>query len=216
MTINHHPGDETLLHLASGTLDSGAALVVSVHVQACDACRTRLAGFEALGGVMLENVPPGSLLADSFGRTLERLHAAPAAPLRKREPRPLPTLGVELPRALRHCEVGPWRWLGPGFHWSRVRIAGSPDSRVMLIKGKAGLRLPAHGHTGLEFTQVLSGSLFDARGRYFPGDLDEADDEVDHQPVVGTESDCICLAAVVGDTRLHSMWGRLLRPIVGF
>lgn len=86
----------------------------------------------------------------------------------------------------------------------------------MLLKGRAGLHLPGHGHTGMEFMQVLSGSLSDERGRYFPGDLDEADDEVDHRPVVGEESDCICLAALEGDTRLHGVLGRLLRPFVGF
>jgi putative transcriptional regulator len=86
----------------------------------------------------------------------------------------------------------------------------------MLLKGRAGLHLPAHGHTGLEFMQILSGSLADERGRYFPGDLDEAGDDVDHRPVVGQESDCVCLAALEGDTRLHGLLGRLLRPIVGF
>lgn len=216
MTINHHPGDETLLQLGSGTLEAGAALVVSVHVHVCDTCRQRLAGFEALGGAMLENMPPGSLVADSFGRTLERLNAGPTTPRTKRQPPKQPELGLDLPRAMRYSQVGPWRWLGPGVHWSKVRIAGSPESKVILIKGQAGVRLPAHGHNGLEFTQVLSGSLSDERGRYLPGDLDEADDEVDHQPVIGVESDCVCLAAIVGDTRLHGIWGRLLRPFVGF
>jgi putative transcriptional regulator len=49
-----------------------------------------------------------------------------------------------------------------------------------------------------------------------PGDLDEADSDVDHRPVVGQDSDCICLAALEGDTRLHGLLGRLLRPFVGF
>lgn len=117
---------------------------------------------------------------------------------------------------MQNCEVGPWKWLGPGFQWSKVKIVGSPDAKVMLIKGKAGLHLPAHGHTGLEFMQILSGSLADERGQYLPGDLDEADSDVDHRPVVGQDSDCICLAALEGDTRLHGLLGRLLRPFVGF
>ena len=117
---------------------------------------------------------------------------------------------------MQDCEIGPWKWLGPGFRWSKVRIAGSPDAKIMLLKGRAGLHLPAHGHSGLEFMHVLSGSLSDERGQYFPGDLVEAGDDVDHRPVVGQESDCICLAALEGDTRLHGFLGRLLRPIVGF
>lgn len=216
MTINHHPSDETLMRLAAGMLGAGPALVVSVHLEGCAVCRRCLAGFEAVGGAMLDEIPPVPLAADLFGRTMERLEGMPSTSMKEPAPRKRPALGIELPRAMSHCEIGPWRWLGPGFRWSKVKIAGSPDTKVMLLKGRAGLHLPAHGHTGLEFMQILSGSLSDERGRYFPGDLDEADDEVDHRPVVGQESDCVCLAALEGDTRLHGVLGRLLRPIVGF
>ena len=63
---------------------------------------------------------------------------------------------------------------------------------------------------------ILKGWLFDDRGAYGPGDFDEAGDETDHQPVVGPDGECICLAALDGDTRLHSRLGRWLRPFVGF
>lgn len=216
MTINHHPSDETLMRMAAGALGAGPALVVSVHLEGCAACRNRMAHFEAVGGAILDEMPPAPLAADLFGRTMERLEIAQPSPTKGRTAINHPELGIELPRAMQHCEVGPWKWLGPGFKWSKVKIAGSPDAKVMLLKGRAGLHLPAHGHTGLEFMQILSGSLTDERGRYFPGDLDEAGDDVDHRPVVGQESDCVCLAALEGDTRLHGFLGRLLRPIVGF
>ncbi len=216
MTINHHPGDESLVRLAAGALGAGPALVLSVHLEGCAVCRDLLARFEAVGGAILDDMPTASLAPGLLGRTLERLDRARSLPERRPAMKPRPALGMELPRAMRGCEVGPWKWLAPGFQWSRVKIAGSPDAKVMFLKGRAGLHLPGHGHTGLEFTQILSGSLSDDRGQYFPGDLDEADDEVDHLPVVGRESDCVCLAAVEGDTRLHGILGRLLRPIVGF
>lgn len=216
MKIHHHPSEETLLRLGAGTLGAGPALVVSVHLEGCALCRERLVRFEAVGGAILDETPPALLTSDLLGRTMERIEGFRATPLKEEVLRKHPALGIELPRAMRDCEVGPWRWLGPGFKWSKVKIAGSPGAKIMLLKGRAGLHLPAHGHTGLEFMQILSGSLSDDRGQYFPGDLDEADEEVDHQPVVGGESDCICLAALEGDTRLHGMLGRLLRPIVGF
>lgn len=216
MKIHHHPSEETLLRLGAGRLGAGPALVVSVHLEGCALCRERLVRFEAVGGAILDETPPAPLTADLLGRTMERIEGIRATPLKEEVLRKHPALGIELPRAMRDCEVGPWRWLGPGFKWSKVKIAGSPGAKIMLLKGRAGLHLPAHGHTGLEFMQILSGSLSDDRGQYFPGDLDEADEEVDHRPVVGGESDCICLAALEGDTRLHGMLGRLLRPIVGF
>jgi putative transcriptional regulator len=216
MTINHHPSDETLMRMATGVLGAGPALVVSVHLEGCAVCRARMANFEAIGGAILDDMPPAALAGDLFGRTMERLELSQPLRVKGRTMIKHPELGLELPRAMQDCEVGPWKWLGPGFKWSKVKIAGSPGAKVMLLKGKAGLHLPAHGHTGLEFMQVLFGSLSDERGLYFPGDLDEAGDDVDHRPVVGQESECVCLAALEGDTRLHGFLGRLLRPIVGF
>lgn len=217
MTIIHHPSDETLLRHAAGTLSAGPALVVAVHLEGCAGCRSRLAAFEAVGGVLLQDLPPAGLAVDSLRKTLERLELNPAAPVSNRAIAPRQhEIGMALPHAMRDCGVGPWRWLGPGLRWSKVGIAGSPETKVMLIKGRAGRRLPSHGHSGMEFVQILSGSLWDDRGHYRAGDLDEAGWEVDHQPVVGAEADCICLAAVEGDTRLHGRMGRLLRPLVGF
>lgn len=216
MTINHHSSDETLMRMAAGALGAGPALVVSVHLEGCAVCRNRMAHFEAIGGAILDEMPPAPLAADLFGRTMERLGVAQPLQSKDRTTIKHPELGIELPQAMQHCEIGPWKWLGPGFKWSKVKIPGSSHEKVMLLKGRAGLHLPAHGHSGLEFMQILSGSLADERGRYFPGDLDEAGDDVDHRPVVGQESDCVCLAALEGDTRLHGLLGRLLRPLVGF
>lgn len=217
MTIHHHPSDETLLRQAAGNLNAGPTLVVAVHLEGCASCRSRLAAFEAVGGVLLQDLPPVPLAAGSLGKILDLLEGNVAAS----GARPIMVsrqhdVGMALPNAMRDCAIGPWRWLGPGLRWSKVGIAGSPEARVMLIKGRAGRRLPSHGHSGTEFVQILSGSLWDDRGHYRPGDLDEAGWDVDHQPVVGAESDCICLAAVEGDTRLHGRMGRLLRPLVGF
>ncbi|ANN57187.1 transcriptional regulator [Mesorhizobium loti NZP2037] len=216
MTIIHHPSDETLIRLAAGILSAGPALVVRVHLGGCAVCRARRANLEAVGGAILDEMPPASLAPNLFARTVEWVEVEkpllPSQPSRLKQA----NLGVRLPREMRNCEVGPWRWLGPGFKWSKVTIPGSPDEKLMMLKGRPGLHLPAHGHTGMEFMQILIGSLSDHRGQYLPGDLDEADGDVDHRPVVGEGSDCICLAALEGETRLHGLLGRFLRPIVGF
>lgn len=218
MMINHHPSDETLLRYAAGTLSDGPTLVVGVHVEGCDRCFVRVADFESIGGQIVDEMTPGHLAADALARTLEGLDAATAWPRRKpaMARRRANNLGIAPPVSLLGCDIGPWRWLGPGFRWSKVTIPGSPEAKVMFLKGRAGLRLPAHGHTGTEFMQVMSGSLSDERGHYGPGDLDEADDDVDHQPIVDVQSECVCLAALEGDMRLHGLLGRLVRPLVGF
>lgn len=219
MTIRHHPGDETLLRQAAGTLSAGPALVVAVHLEGCESCRRRLLGFEATGGALLETMSPQPMGHDALARALERLDLAPSAPRPAARPRTLVRhrqVGLDLPASLQHCEVGRWRWGIPGFRWSRVTIPGDPDARVVLLKGKAGLRLPLHGHAGTEYLQVLSGALSDARGRYLPGDFDEAGIEVDHRPVVEAGAGCVCLAALEGDTLPRGPLGRLLWPVIGF
>lgn len=216
MSINHHPTDESLLRLASGALSAGPALVVSVHLETCAVCLDHLRQFETLGGAFLEEMAPSDLSASAFHGTLARIDAVEAPRARRSTARKQPALGLEVPKAMRDCEIGPWRWLGPGFEWSRVRLPGSPKANVMFIKGKAGLALPAHSHSGVEYMQVLSGALSDSRGQFLAGDLDEAGEEVDHRPIVDARSDCVCLAALDGDIRLHGILGRLLRPLVGF
>ena len=47
------------------------------------------------------------------------------------------------------------------------------------------------------------------------GDCIEADEEIEHQPVVDSPVDCICLAAFDGRLRLKSFLGRLVQPLFG-
>ena len=85
----------------------------------------------------------------------------------------------------------------------------------MLIKVGAGRRLPHHGHTGTEYTLILKGSFTDDGVRFARGDIEEADADVKHQPVVDPDGECICLAAIDGHMRLQGLLGRLVQPFVG-
>jgi len=122
--------------------------------------------------------------------------------------------GIVLPPALAGHGVGRWRSLGPSLRWARVDVAGDPSANVVLLRIPAARSVPRHGHTGREFTQVLVGGFSDGRDAYVAGDLIEADEHVDHQPVVDPDGECICIAAVEGRLRIHGI-GRLLQPFVG-
>lgn len=217
MTINHHPSDETLLRYAGGTLGAGPRIVVAVHIGGCRVCEERVLQFEAIGGAMLDDVEPVEMSADALDHALARIEvkhekeaSAPAGTKRRRA-----DVGIRLPEVLDGCEVGRWWWIGPGLRWSRVTLPDDPGANVMLLKIGAGRKLPEHTHTGREYTQVLTGSFADARGRYVPGDLDEADSEVEHQPVVDSQAECICIAALEGNMRLRGFFGRMIQPLIG-
>ncbi|MEZ5856272.1 MAG: ChrR family anti-sigma-E factor [Hyphomicrobiaceae bacterium] len=124
--------------------------------------------------------------------------------------------GVPVPHALSNHRLGSWQWIGPGIHRRMVETAGGSDdgSRVFLLRAKPGTRMPDHTHTGTELTLVLSGAFAHDGGRFGAGDLEEADDETDHQPVVQSGDVCICLVAMRGDLKLNGVFGRLMQPFV--
>jgi putative transcriptional regulator len=212
----HHPREETLLSLAAGTLSAGPRLVVATHLAGCAECRGRVRAFEAVGGALLESESPGPAPSDLLARALAQLDAAPVLPAaRDDRARPAPPELRAAPAPLLQCDIGPWRFVQPGLRISRVSIPGEPDANVILLKVGAGRQVPQHGHVGVEYTQVLSGAFSDSLGHYSTGDCIEADEDVDHQPTVDREAECICLAAVEGRLRVHSLLGRLLLPLVG-
>jgi putative transcriptional regulator len=208
--INHHPSDLTLSRLAGATLGAGPQLVVATHLSACPQCRGRLRSFEAVGGAMLDEAAPALLSPDAFARALERLDDVdlPA----EFQPH---VLHPDLPPPLNAYEIGPWRHVRPGFRWRRLTVPESPDANVIMLKVAAGQPVPHHGHSGTEYTQVLSGSFTDSLGQYRAGDCIEMDEEVSHQPVVDRDGECICLAAVEGRLRLSGWIGRLIQPLIG-
>ena len=216
MTIAHHPRLETLASLAAGTLSPGPRLVVTTHLAGCRECRNLIRGFEAVGGAFLEGMPPCAVAPEFLPRTLALLDPEsirPGAPEYVRRPA---TPGFpEAPAPLRGYPIGPWLFIQPGLRISRVAIPEDHNANVILLKVGAGRRVPHHGHEGTEYTQVLSGAFSDALGHYVAGDCIEADDDIDHQPVVDNDGECICLAAVEGRLRLHSFVARLLQPFLG-
>lgn len=215
MTIKHHPSDGSLLCYAGGTLGSGPALALAIHLANCATCRSHVATFEALGGALLQEMPPERVDPGALSKTLSAMEK-PLATLPAKVTGPVRDGDLELPSQLRHCLFGPWRWLGPGMRWKRVTLPWDSDANVVLLRVAAGRSLPWHTHVGTEFTQVLSGSFSHNLGRFLPGDMDEADGDIEHQPVVDQGSECVSLAALDGDIRIRSFLGRTLKFFVGF
>jgi putative transcriptional regulator len=219
MTITHHPPDDTVLRYANGTLPEAPAVVVVTHLSFCPVCRQRMEAYEMLGGAMLENVAPASLSPGALSATLARLDATTAGnggviqPAGQRRRPDLPS-GLAWPKALSHYDIPNWRFVMPGVKWTSPSFAGPDAGQLLVIHGMPGAKLPSHGHDGTEYTCVLTGSFSDAKGTYAAGDLIEASEDDDHQPIVGAEAECVCVIAIEGHLRLHGL-GRLLQPFLG-
>ncbi|MDX2157524.1 MAG: ChrR family anti-sigma-E factor [Hyphomicrobiaceae bacterium] len=213
MTVHHHPTDETLAAHAAGALDIGRSLVVEAHLEACPRCRCWVGSLHAVGGLMLADIKPMALSPGALDRTLAALPAQVPVQSPPR-PRAATAEAITLPRILEGRRIGEWKWLGPGIHRCDIEVPDADGARVFLLRAAPGTRMPHHTHTGSELTLVLSGAFAHEGGTYRAGDFDEADDDVEHQPVVRPGATCVCLVAMTGDLRLVGWLGRVLQPFV--
>lgn len=226
MSGHSHPGEETLLRYAAGTLSAGPRLLVEIHLGVCPACRAAVRAFEALGGVLLDATAPLALSDHALADTLARIdagidassalarHATRHAEARAAAAGPALPEGVRLPRPLAARRVGTLMPVAPGVRLAKVRLEEDPSANVLLFRIGPGRALPRHSHAGVEFTQVISGGFSDPFGHYGPGDLVEADGEVDHAPRVDPDGDCVCLAAFEGRLKFHGLLGVVMRPFL--
>jgi len=83
-----------------------------------------------------------------------------------------------------------------------------------MLKAAPGTKIPRHEHRGDEWTCVLQGAFRHQLGAYGAGDFDEADESVEHQPVIEDGIECVCLVALEGGIRLKGPIGRLIQPFV--
>ncbi|MDE2361315.1 MAG: ChrR family anti-sigma-E factor [Hyphomicrobiales bacterium] len=206
---NHHPADETLGRFAAGAIEAGPRLVVATHLAGCPQCRARIRSFESAGGVLLDSMEPATLRADAFARTLAQVEAPAPATI-------VPAArDAAMPAPLRYYDLPKWRAVAPGVRWRRVVLPEAPDANVIMLKVGAGQRMPNHGHTGVEYTQVIAGGYTDAFGHYVAGDCIEMDEDVEHIPLADRDGDCVVLAALEGPLRLQGWIARLFQQFIG-
>ena len=212
MTPSHHPSAATLFDYGGGSLSEPLALAVVTHISMCTECRDRLAEIEAVGGVMLDDLPPEDMTPDCFARTLARLDDETPAPRREDDNAAVdgPFAGTPLTPYLGGVGELPWKRLGRGVAAVDLVRRRNRGTRATLFRVSRGTLLPLHGHRGREMTVVLEGKFFDETGAFVAGDFIEHDADVVHRPAVTNDEDCVCLIAVEGRLKFKGVLGRLL------
>lgn len=215
MKISHHFDDATLMAYSAGTLPQGMALLVACHLHWCPHCRERMHATDAVGGALLEQLPPSHLQADAFEQLLARLDepehelctSVPEAYANPELPAPLAQL---LDKPLNEL---PWKRIGYGVKQLDLHLDGPGAARLLRIS--PGVSVPHHTHGGNELTLILKGSYNDELGRFCQGDVADLDGEVSHQPLVDTDEECICLIATDAPLKFSGLVGRLVQPFIG-
>ncbi|HYJ35591.1 MAG TPA: hypothetical protein VEV64_05505, partial [Rhizomicrobium sp.] len=71
--IHHHPDEALLLAYAGGAADEAVSLIVATHMAYCQSCRARATQLEALGGSLLQDLPPAPMSGDALQSVLTKL-----------------------------------------------------------------------------------------------------------------------------------------------
>ena len=212
--INHHLTDALLMSYAAGSLDEGFSLVVATHVSLCDECRVRLESFEVVGGALVDACDEAALGDDTLEATFALIDALPEGRVQPR----VTAKGSIFPGPLQEYVGGDldqvrWRPVGGGVKQAVLKTRGSGKVRLLSIPG--GMEMPDHGHRGLELTLVLKGSFEDDDGIFARGDVEVADEDLQHTPVAREGEACICLAATDAPLRFKGLIPRIAQPFLG-
>jgi len=206
----HHPPSDFLVAYAAGSLPEPQSLLIATHLALCSECRDLVSGLDAVGGVLLDRLPPAEVSPEALDMLIGRLDEpapAPAAPPIPRDP--------VLPAPLR-AYVGrdsdriAWRRLSLSVEEFVLPIPATAGFSTRLLRIAAGGTVPSHTHEGSEMTLVLSGAFSDENGRYARGDIAAGDPSIEHRPVADPDGACICLSVVEGRLRFSGIFGPLL------
>jgi len=194
---------------SSGNLPEAFNLVVATHLSMCDDCRAALHAFDAVGGSLLDNNETSEMGDSSLAETLKLIAAKPVvkklAPTSSL-PGPLfDYIGDDL-------EGVKWRPVGMGVRQAVLKTSKNATARLLYIP--AGLALPDHGHKGTELTLVIKGAFCDETARFSVGDVEVANEDIEHTPVAEIGEDCICLSATDAPLRFNGLVPRIVQPFL--
>ncbi|MCT4559006.1 MAG: ChrR family anti-sigma-E factor [Pelagimonas sp.] len=205
--ITHHIPDAMLAAYAAGNLPHAFAVVVASHVSMCEHCRVALAAHQAVGGAVLDETPTERVSTSLKESVFARLDApfVPEPVFDRNGIYPGPVMEAKKGRAPL------WKTLGMGVR--QDILSADKNGSVRLLYIPPGQAVPDHSHNGLELTLVLQGSFSDETGRFGVGDLEIADEHLEHTPIADPGDACICLAATDARLRFRALVPRLLQPL---
>lgn len=218
--IRHHLTDALLMAYSAGTLPEAFNLVVATHVSLCDECRARLCEFDSIGGEIIATESGAAMGEDSLSKTLDLIEAgdiafqaATAMPLTDAAPAAKPIFPTPLQEYV-GGDLSAVRWRKVGGGVEQAILQTDKSASVRLLRIPAGTAVPDHGHRGTELTLVLQGAFRDETDRFGKGDIEVANEDLDHQPVAEEGEDCICLAATDAPLKFNSWLPRIAQPFL--
>ena len=221
MTVQHHLDHSTLVRYASGDLDEAFSVIVASHLALCKTCRHAVRDAESIGGQFLEEVDQTDLRANAFDKVLELIEADNGTiEVAHKSIAMTGTTESDVPGPLQRfigtsADQITWKSVAPGIRKHMIKLPTQTTSSLYMLRIAAGKAVPEHGHGGCEMTLVLSGAYRDDMGVFGPGDIEDLDEHIEHQPKVTPGAPCICLVATEAPTKFKGFFSRMFQPLVG-
>lgn len=221
MNIKHHLDDATLVSYAAGSISQAMALVVACHISICPDCQQKASESEAIGGLMLDGLKEVDINEDALEQVLACLDNEPESIQKPIKQHKTQNKDTRIPKPLQECIDGsleqlPWKRIVPGVYYHDLPFKAERGGVSKLLKIAPGKSMLPHTHDGNELTLILRGSFSDEVGRFTEGDIADLDNEIEHQPLVDSDEDCICLIATDAPLKFSTLFGRLVQPMTGF
>jgi putative transcriptional regulator len=232
MNIKHHLDEATLVSYAAGSMSQAMALVVACHLSMCTACRNRAHESEAVGGMLLDSLKPAPVGDDALAQVLACIDELPEAEAealnasykntqsfsgKETQLNIVPSvpspLSIYIGSSLDQVE---WKRLVPGVHYHDLPFKTERGGVSRLLRIAPGKSMLPHSHDGNELTLILRGSFTDEVGRFTVGDIADLDNEIQHQPLVDSSEDCVCLIATDAPLKFSTLLGKIVQPMTGF
>jgi putative transcriptional regulator len=213
--MKHHLTDALLMGYSAGNLPEAFSLVVATHISMCDECRSRMASFDAVGGELLMAAGTSEMREGSLDAVMAIIAGASPDPLPSPTRRNINRTFPEPLQSYVNCDIGDVKWRKIGGGVSQLVLSTSGDATVRLLHIPGGVAVPDHGHRGTELTLVLQGAFSDETDRFNVGDIEVANEDLDHQPVAEPGVDCICLAATDAPLKFSGLVPRIAQKFVG-
>ena len=222
MNPSHHPSEAWLLDFALGNLSVGFETVLSAHIGSCAACRQNVKLAEELGGDILSSLPGAAISVATDSHEICAEHSAGDEEIdrsgdsgsRARET-VTPESFEHFVKTYLHSSINALKWRTIGKGLQICQLSNEDEVRLWMLKAQPGTVLPEHSHLGSELTMVLEGAYFCGSDIFRAGDIEDADEETLHRPVVTQDAQCICLAVTEGDLQFQSWIPRVLQRFIG-
>ncbi len=215
MNQTQHPDSGWLMDYACGHLSAAFDIVIATHLLGCASCRADLQLAERLAADVMLNASAlaPQLVADDI---LSNTRSTPDMPGWR--PSGSVTSAPDLAAvASNYLSLGEpaLRWRGVGGGVAVAKLRSGEGDRLWLLRAQPGAVLPRHSHSGSELTVVLQGAYVIDEQVFGVGSLEDADEDITHQPIVTTRGECLCLAATTGPLKFAGWAARLAQRYLG-